>query len=108
MQENCEFKWNQQQFYGKQYFHDTHSRVAMVAAEVGTGRIVIPSKQTMLAEVHRAKGHNTFETFLKPVSVDYVLPVLSWHPHIGLGSLINEMISLVKFQQFNRSIGATD
>jgi hypothetical protein len=37
-----------------------------------------------------------------------VLPVLSWHPHIGLGSLINEMISLVKFQQFNRSIGATD
>jgi hypothetical protein len=82
MQENCEFKWNEQRFYGKLYFRYAHGRVAMIAAEVGTGRTVIPSKQTMLAEVHRAEGHNTFETFLKPVSVDYVLPVLTRHPHI--------------------------
>jgi hypothetical protein len=63
-------------------FRDAHSRVAMIAAEVGTGRIVIPSKQTMLAEVHRVEGYTTFETFLKQVSVNYMLPVLSRHCHI--------------------------
>jgi hypothetical protein len=65
MPENCEFKWNEQRFYGKLHFRDAHSRVAMIAAEVGTGRIVIPSKQTRLEEVHRVEGHNAVETFFQ-------------------------------------------
>jgi hypothetical protein len=39
--------------------------VAMIAAEVGTGRTLILSKQTRLAEVHRVEGHNTLETFFQ-------------------------------------------
>ena len=62
MQEYCKFKWNEQRFYGKLHFRDAYSRVAMIAAEVDIGRIVISSKQTRLAEVHRAEGYNTLET----------------------------------------------
>jgi hypothetical protein len=82
----------------------------MIAAEVDTGRTLIPSKQTRLAEVHRVEEHNTLETFfsnqwalIKCCLFDLGIAILC------LGSPIKEMPILVKIQPFHRKHwGATD
>jgi hypothetical protein len=75
----------------------------MIAAEVGTGRTLIPSKQMRLAEVHRAEGHNTLETFfsnqwalIKCCLFDLGIAISC------LESPIKEMSILVKCQPFHR------